>query len=172
MKLGMDLPILSATWILVILVMVAIANQKERKFWMEVIGVYISLIFAIIGTFYPMHFYLISDDTPIRFMGVSPFHSLQFLGNDEKIKFLLWNIILFIPFGILIATLFKNKFVQILLYMLTIVCFSVLIYVENIRSGVTQFSWDLGIAAMNLFSLVLGRSCVYVYEILKRRKCH
>ena len=162
MKLGMDLPILSATWILVILAMVAIANQKERKFWMEVIGVYISLIFAIIGTFYPMHFYLISDDTPIRFMGGSPFHSLQFLGNDEKIKFLLWNIILFIPFGILIATLFKNKLVQILLYMLTIVCFSVL----------TQFSWDLGVAAMNLFSLVLGRSCVYVYEILKRRKCH
>ena len=151
MKLGMDLPILSATWILVILAMVAIANQKGRKFWMEVIGVYISLIFAIIGTFYPMHFYLISDDTPIRFMGGSPFHSLQFLGNDEKIKFLLWNI---------------------LLYMLTIVCFSVLIYVENIRSGVTQFSWDLGVAAMNLFSLVLGRSCVYVYEILKRRKCH
>ena len=149
MKLGMDLPILSATWILVILAMVAIANQKERKFWMEVIGVYISLIFAIIGTFYPMHFYLISDDTPIRFMGGSPFHSLQFLGNDEK-----------------------NKLVQILLYMLTIVCFSVLIYVENIRSGVTQFSWDLGVAAMNLFSLVLGRSCVYVYEILKRRKCH
>ena len=65
MKLGMDLPILSATWILVILAMVTIANQKERKFWMEVIGVYISLIFAIIGTFYPMHFYLISDDTPI-----------------------------------------------------------------------------------------------------------
>ena len=162
MKLGMDLPILSATWILVILAMVAIANQKERKFWMEVIGVYISLIFAIIGTFYPMHFYLISDDTPIRFMGGSPFHSLQFLGNDEKIKFLLWNIILFIPFGILIATLFKNKLVQILLYMLTIVCFSVL----------TQFSWDLGVAAMNLLSLVLGRSCVYVYEILKRRKCH
>ena len=108
MKLGMDLPILSATWILVILAMVAIANQKERKFWMEVIGVYISLIFAIIGTFYPMHFYLISDDTPIRFMGVSLFHSLQFLGNDEKIKFLLWNIILFIPFGILIATLFLS----------------------------------------------------------------
>ncbi|MBQ1687754.1 MAG: hypothetical protein II073_00575 [Lachnospiraceae bacterium] len=171
MKLGIDLPSISAFWILVILIMVALLNQKERKFWLEVICIYSSLTFAIIGTFYPMHFYLINDHIPFRYMGVKPFHSLQFLDNTVKYPFLFWNIILFIPFGFIIFTMFKNKLLQMLLYIVTVICFSILIYIENIHSGVTQFSWDLGIAAMHFLSCLLGVAFAYLYQIQKRR-CH
>lgn len=170
MKLGFELPIIVLAWMVVSLCIIAISQKKMFMFWKRTILLFIAVSIPVVGIFYPMPFYLWDETIPVHYVGAIPFKSLCFLGGVEKFKFILLNLVLFLPLGMVYRSFFQNTVKRYVMEVYTIIAFVVLLFMENHHARVVVYSWDLGICLLNWLSLKLGCIMFMVYRFMRKKR--